>query len=195
MSHPEALEELIEFFRQFPGVGRKTATRYAYWLAGQPQEFVHQFGSHVKTLHEKVKVCQICGNRTQEDICAICQDQTRFTGKICVVEQAEDILRIEASQYHGKYHVLGGVVDPLQKITLQDLFIYSLAERIDREEVSEIILALSSTVQGDATTVALQRYFSDTDIQITRLGRGLSMGSTIEYVDSQTLNEAFDSRK
>ena len=195
-SHPESVVDLIEDLRRLPGVGRKTATRYAYWLVSQDQEYLTSLGKKIHRIKQAVKICRICGNKTEYEICHICQNTDRRTGQLCIVEQAEDILQFEKiGVYRGMYHVLGGVVDPLKNITLDELYTETLSERIEGEHIKEVILALNPTMQGDATNLALKEYFQDTELIITKLGRGISIGSTLEYLDSATLKEALESRR
>ncbi len=142
-SHPESLIDLIEDLRKLPGVGRKTATRYAYWLVSQEQTYLTTLGKKIHAIKKAVKICRICGNKTEQEVCGICQKPERNIGQLCIVEQAEDILQFEKTGvYQGKYHVLGGVVDPLKKVSLQELNIDTLPDRIDNEQIKEIILGL-----------------------------------------------------
>ncbi len=195
-THPESLIDLVEDLRTLPGVGRKTATRYAYWLVSQDQTYLTDLGRKIHRIKQAIKICRVCGNKTEQEVCAICQNEERSNGQICVVEQAEDILQLEKAEvYQGRYHVLGGLVDPLKKVSLQELSIDTLESRIEREQVQELILAINPTIQGDATNESLQRYFQESQVSVTKLGRGISMGSTLEYLDSTTLKEALVSRR
>lgn len=192
--NPASLEELVQDLRKLPGVGTKTATRYAYWLVGQDQEYLTQLAKRVHGIKKLIKICDICGNKSETKICPICQQETRKNGQICIVEHAEDILQLEKSgAYQGRYHVLGGVVDPLKHTLLEDLNTETLEDRIVNEQISEIIIAVSPTVQGDTTAQALKKSLPS-DVSVTALGRGLSTGATIEYADVDTLKAAFSNR-
>ncbi len=192
--NPASLEELVQDLRKLPGVGTKTATRYAYWLVGQDQEYLTQLAKRIHGIKKLIKICTICGNKSESEICPICQKSERKNGQICIVEHAEDILQLEKSgAFGGRYHVLGGVIDPLKHTLLEDLNTETLTDRINQESITEIILALSPTIQGDTTVQSLRKALPNT-VQITTLGRGLSSGATIEYADVDTLKAAFSNR-
>jgi len=193
---PDSLEDLILDLKRFPSVGKKTATRYAYWLISQDQEYLTALAKKVHYIKKLIKVCKICGNKTKADICEICMDKSRENGVLCIVEQAEDILQIEKTEvFKGKYHVLGGIIDPLNKTNFEDLSFDKLSLRINNENIQELIIALGNTVQGDVTTLAIRDLFRDRDLKISILGRGLSTGAMIEYIDTDTLREAFQNKR
>lgn len=195
-SPPDSLYDLIEDLRLLPGVGRKTATRYAYWLVSQDQSYLSKLSQKIKTIKHIVKVCQICGNKSEYEVCSICNDSKRVSNQICIVEQAEDILPFEKTGiYQGVYHVLGGLVDPLQKQSLQELSLESLMKRIPKDEPIEIIIALNPNLHGELTTQQLREQLGSHMCKVTVLGRGISMGTTLEYIDNETLQHALRNRK
>lgn len=193
---PESVNDLIEDIRQLPGVGRKTATRYAYWLINQDQSYLTKLAKEIHGIKSLVRQCNICFNTAEGDICSICGNSIRDIGSICIVEHAEDILQLERiAVYHGRYHVLGGVIDPLKGSQPEDLHIPELLERIKKEHVQDIILATSPTAQGDRTAQYIRQQLKSFQGTISSLGRGLANGTLLEYVDQDTLIAAFQNRK
>ena len=193
---PESVNDLIEDIRQLPGVGRKTATRYAYWLINQDQSYLTKLAKEIHGIKSLVRQCNICFNTAEGDICSICANSVRDIGSICIVEHAEDILQLERiAVYHGRYHVLGGVIDPLKGSQPEDLHIPELLERIKKEHVQDIILATSPTAQGDRTAQYIRQQLKSFKGNISSLGRGLANGTLLEYVDQDTLIAAFQNRK
>lgn len=193
---PESVNDLIEDIRQLPGVGRKTATRYAYWLINQDQSYLTKLAKEIHGIKSLVRQCNICFNTAEGDICSICANSVRDIGSICIVEHAEDILQLERiAVFHGRYHVLGGVIDPLKGSQPEDLHIPELLERIKKEHVQDIILATSPTAQGDRTAQYIRQQLKSFKGNISSLGRGLANGTLLEYVDQDTLIAAFQNRK
>ena len=193
---PESVNDLIEDIRQLPGVGRKTATRYAYWLINQDQSYLTKLAKEIHGIKSLVRQCNICFNTAEGDICSICANSVRDVGSICIVEHAEDILQLERiAVFHGRYHVLGGVIDPLKGSQPEDLHIPELLERIKKEHVQDIILATSPTAQGDRTAQYIRQQLKSFKGNISSLGRGLANGTLLEYVDQDTLIAAFQNRK
>jgi recombination protein RecR len=193
---PTSVNELIEDIRQLPGVGRKTATRYAYWLINQEQTYLTKLAKEIHSIKTLVRQCQICFNTSEGEICNICNNEIRDIGSICIVEYAEDILQIERTEiYSGRYHVLGGVIDPLKASQPEDLHIQELLNRVTHEHIQDIIIATSPTAQGDRTAQYIRQQLKDFTGNISSLGRGLANGTLLEYVDQDTLIAAFKNRK
>jgi recombination protein RecR len=193
---PNSIYELIEDLRKLPGVGRKTAMRYAYWLVSQNQDYLSGLSDKVRSIKSIVKVCKVCGNKTESEVCNICLDKTRNQNQICLLEKAEDILPFEKTGiYQGVYHVLGGLIDPLKKTSLDELNFQSLISRLSANQETEVIIALNPTIQGETTTLTIKEALSEKSCKVSLLGRGISMGTTLEYIDSQTLQYALSNRK
>ena len=190
----ESLERLIGEFSKLPGIGRKTAQRLAFYILKLPIEDVEGLATALLDLKNRVQFCSICFNITEVDPCPICQDRTRDQSVICVVEEANDILAIEKTgQYRGLYHVLGGVLSPLDGIGPENLHIQELLQRIV-DPVEEIIIATNPNVEGEATATYLSKLISPLGKKITRIARGIPAGSNLEFVDEITLLRALEGR-
>mgnify|MGYP002624292223 CR=1 FL=1 len=192
-----ALEELTESFSRLPGIGKKSASRIANHLLKADPHFMKLFSLQIATLQEKIHPCPECGAWTENDPCPICSDPTRETSTICVVEQAQDVTTIEAShEFRGLFHVLGGVISPLDGIGPDKLNIYKLVERAKKFNVSEVILATNPTVEGDTTALYVQHLLQDSlpNVKVTRLASGLPVGGDLEYADRLTLARSFRGR-
>ncbi len=190
-----ALEELTESFSRLPGIGKKSAARIASSLLKADRYFLERFAQQLNTLQDRIKPCSICGSWTEEDPCPICSDLTRDRSVICVVEQPQDAATIEAShEFHGLFHVLGGVISPLEGMTPDKLRIQQLLERVKKEGIKEVILATNPTVEGDTTALYIQRVLSETGVAVTRLASGLPVGGDLEYADRLTLARSFRGR-
>lgn len=195
---PRSIDELARMFDRLPGVGPRAALRYAYWLAGQPKPVINMFADAAKSLAEQIKTCQVCGAWTDEPVCAICKDPARDSGLICVVAHAQDIRVLEdAAVYRGKYHVLGGLIDPVEGKTVEKLSVQRLIERVRSSEtnVKEVILALDPDVLGDTTALYLSRQLSELNVPVSRLARGIPTGAQIEYADEATITDAYLNRR
>lgn len=191
MKQLDCIERLILMFTRLPGVGKKTAQRYAYGILDMPAAEVEQFIAAVDEAKKTVKSCQICGYFAEEDICPVCK--TRDRKVICVVSYAKDVLAFErVSGYKGVYHVLGGTLSPLNGRGPDDLRIKELLARLD--SVEEVIMATNPDVEGEATAVYIARLLKPLGIKVTRLAQGISLGSDIEYADEITLEHALTSR-
>lgn len=190
-----ALEELADSFSRLPGIGKKSAMRISYHLLKTDSAFLHQFARELTTLHERIKQCSICGSYTENDPCNICTDTLRDKSLICVVEQPQDVQTIESSrEFRGLFHVLGGVIAPLDGIGPDQLTIGKLFERVREENISEVIIATNPTVEGDTTALYLQRILAPTGVTVTRLASGLPVGGDLEYADKLTLARSFRGR-
>lgn len=195
-SYPSALlEEAIQAFHQLPGIGKKTALRLVLHLLRQDDEQVDAFCSALSKLKKEVKYCQVCHNISDTDICPICSNPQRDSQCICVVENIREVMAVEATQqFHGLYHVLGGLIAPMDGIGPNDLEIGSLIERVAGGQVKEVILALSATSEGDATSFYIYRKLSAYPLQISVLARGISVGDELEYADELTLGRSIINR-
>ncbi|MBO5482251.1 MAG: recombination protein RecR [Spirochaetaceae bacterium] len=191
-----ALEELAESFSRLPGIGKKSAMRIAYHLLKTDSGFLNQFARELSTLHERIKQCSVCGTYTETDPCPICTSAKRDRSMICVVEQPQDVTTIEASkEFSGLFHVLGGVISPLDGIGPEQLSIGKLVERVQKENVQEVIIATNPTIDGDVTALYIQRALSGTNVKISRLASGLPVGGDLEYADKLTLARSFSKRQ
>ena len=183
-------------FSRLPGIGRKTALRLVLHLLRQNQEDVDQLATALTTMRREVKRCRVCHNISDQDVCPVCSDPRRDRSTVCVVENIRDVMAIEnTQQYHGLYHVLGGVISPMDGIGPSDLEIQSLVDRVGEGGVQEIILALSPTMEGDTTNYYLFRKLASfTDLRITVIARGVSVGDELEYTDEVTLGRSILNR-
>ena len=190
-----ALDEITESFSRLPGIGKKSASRIANHLLRADSVFMARFANQIATLQEKIKACSVCGSWTEEDPCPICSAVNRDRTLICVVEQPQDVVTIESSrEFNGLFHVLGGVISPLEGMTPDKLRMQSLLERVKNEGVKEVILATNPTVEGDTTALFIQRLLKETGVAVTRLASGLPVGGDLEYADRLTLARSFRGR-
>ncbi len=190
------LANLYEQLRRLPGVGSKTAMRLAYHVIDMPAEEVGQLAAALTGAKEQIHYCSRCYNLTDGDVCDICSDATRDSFTICVVEQPQDIAAMERSHgYHGLYHVLHGVLSPLDGIGPDRLRVKELLQRLQREAVSEIIIATNSDVEGEATATYLAQLLKPIGISVSRIAHGLPMGGDLEYADEITLSKALENRR
>lgn len=214
MRIPKSLEKVIEGFERLPGIGPKSAQRLAFYLIHVPQEYLDEFGKNLSDLKQNIHLCKICYNIGDTQICSICLDVSRDAGTVCVVEDALDVIAFEKSgKYKGRYHVLHGVIDPLNGLGPNDIYIPQLLERVKSQkskikssdndlvdtggEMHEIILATNPTMEGEATAMYLTRELKthNSQLKITRIGRGLPIGADIEYADETTLERAMEGRQ
>lgn len=197
MRYPQEIQKLLELFGRFPGVGPKTAERFVFWLLKQSSDFLKEFGLTVSSAATANKVCGICFNISAQTPCAICRDNKRDASTICVVEDAADLFAIESSsEYRGLYHVLGGLIKPLDDITPEKLNITPLLLRLKTTQVKEVVLGLNPTLEGETTLLYLVKILKEAGVlRLTTLGRGLPYGADLEYADTLTLTQAIQSRK
>ena len=194
MKYPQALENLINELSKFPGVGLKTAERYAFYLLKYPQKSKN-LSQALNELPQKIKVCQSCLALSETDPCPICSSKNRDDKTLCLVENIQDLIAIEnTKQYQGHYFILGGLLDTINNIQAQDLNIKKLIKKIKEEDIKEIILALNFTLEGETTTLYLDKLLKG-HLKITHLAKGLPAGSSLEYVDELTLSSALKNRK
>ena len=194
MKYPDILTNLIDNLKSFPGVGEKTAERYAFSLLEQSSEFRKKFIESVESL-DKLKKCPICNFITEKDLCDICSDESRKTGVLCVVEDPKTVLLFEKiGSFKGEYHVLNGLISPIDNITPEDINIPSLIKRIVDGNYKEVIIAIKSTIEGETTSSYIKRLLKDSDVLVTRIANGIPIGAEIDYIDSMTLEMAFENR-
>ena len=189
----EPIGRLINVFSKLPGVGKKTAQRYAYRIINMSESDARAFADAIVNVKRKVRYCKVCGNFTEEDVCEVCR--TRDKGIICVVKEPKDVAAIEKlHEFKGVYHVLHGVIDPMEGVGPNDIRIKELLARIQEGEVKEVIVATNPDVSGDATAMYLARLIKPLGVTVTRLAHGIPVGSEIEYTDDVTLTRAFVER-
>ncbi|TAL70947.1 MAG: recombination protein RecR [Bacteroidetes bacterium] len=189
----DSIEKIVELFSSLPTIGRKTAQRLTFFLLRQPQDFIEQFAESLLLLKKKVKYCSVCYNYTEIDPCPICSSSKRQSNTICVVEEPNDVMAIEKTgEYYGMYHVLHGTLNPLDGVNPEDLKIRELIERLGN--VDEIILALNPSVEGEVTTQYLSKQIKPLNIKVTRIARGLPVGSDLEFADEATITRALEGR-
>ena len=193
---PESLDNLIGEFQKLPTIGRKSAERLAMNIVDRDQADIKDFANALLEVKEKIHRCEICGNLTEDDICDVCKDITREEDFICIVEDVKDLIAIEKSgAYHGKYHVLGGLISPSDSIGPDELNIDKLLNRIEKEGINEIILAISSTIEGETTSLFLTSLLNEKSIKVTKIAQGIPVGSNLEYFDQLTLERAIEDRR
>lgn len=189
------LERSVQEFAKLPGIGRKTALRLVLHLLRQSQNDVEQFVTALSTMKHEVKFCRVCHNISDEEVCPICRDKHRDASVVCVVENIQDVMAIEnTQQFSGLYHVLGGVISPMDGIGPSDLEISSLVERVGQGDIKEVILALSPTMEGDTTNFFIFRKLANFDVRISVIARGVSVGNELEYTDEVTLGRSILNR-
>lgn len=191
----QLLEKAVSEFSQLPGIGRKTALRLVLHLLRQTKKDVEQFSTAISRMRQEVKYCRVCHNISDTDVCPICNDHRRDSSTICVVENIQDVMAIEnTQQYHGLYHVLGGIISPMDGIGPSDIEIDSLVSRVAAGGVQEVILALSSTMEGDTTNFYISRKLQGLDVKLSMIARGISVGDELEYTDEVTLGRSILNR-
>ena len=191
----QLLENAVNEFAKLPGIGKKTALRLALHLLKQEENNVQQFSEVIAKMRNEIKFCQRCYNVADGDICSICANSMRKQETICVVENIRDVIAIESTQqFNGTYHVLGGIISPLDGVGPDQLNIESLINRVQKEKTEEIIFALNPNIQGDTTIYYIQKKLQHTNIQITTIARGIAFGGELEYADEMTLARSLQNR-
>ena len=194
MDYPEALEELVESLQQLPTIGPKSAQRLAFWLLESPEPKALRLSEAIRSARRDIHPCRRCFNYSDREICAICADSNRKSDVLCVVVQPKDIVSLEKTrEYRGQYHVLGGLLSPLDGIGPGQVRIQELVDRVHQESIQEVILALDTTVGGEATCLYLSRQLAK-QTSVTRLAQGLPAGGNLDYTDEVTLGRAFRGR-
>ncbi|MCL2205132.1 MAG: recombination mediator RecR [Treponema sp.] len=198
-SNLDALDRLVALFSKLPGIGKKSAGRLVYHILDTDSSYAQTLAGELSGLHKAIKRCSCCGSFTESDLCQICADPARERALLCVVERAQDVRLIdESKEFSGIFHVLGGLIAPLEGVNPSDLSISRLAERIKEEGVREVILALNPTIEGDTTALYIQRFlkemFPASPLEISRLASGLPVGGDLEYADRLTLSRSLRGR-
>ena len=192
-SFPDSILQLIEAFSSFPGIGKKTAQRMAFHVLRSSSNIASQLSESVINMKSKIRFCSVCNGITENDPCNICSNPKRDESSICIVEQASDVYTFEkTNSYHGVYHVLGGVLSPLDGVGPDDLAIDSLISRV--KPGYEIVIATNPNIEGEATSLYIAKLLNDQSVKVTRLARGLPMGGDLEYLDEATLMRAMEGR-
>ena len=196
MQYPEPIAKLIDSYLKLPGIGEKTATRLAFFTIDMEESDVVTFSKALVAAKKDLSYCSICGNITENDPCVICADKTRDQSQVIVVEQVKDVMALEKMQeYRGLYHVLHGVLSPIEGKGPEDINIAALLTRLQKNEaIKEVIIATNATPEGEATAMYISRLVKPSGIKVTRLAHGLSVGSDIEYADQMTLYKAVEGR-
>ena len=193
---PESLIKLIENFKMLPGVGEKSAERYAYAILELDDEMVDMFVESLGDIKKTIKKCEICNSLTDKNICSICSDDNRKNDVLFVVDDPRNVFLFEKlNMFNGKYHVLNGLINPLEGINPEDIGIDSLLNRINKEKFKEVIFALKPSIEGETTSLYIKKILEGLDIKITRLASGVPIGADMEYIDSLTLERALSDRK
>lgn len=192
----EPLTVLTEQFNRLPGIGKKTAQRLAYYILTQPMEYAQDFSKALLDAKSTIRYCKVCQNISASDICPICQNSQRDRHTVMVVKSPKEVIALErTNEFHGLYHILHGEISPMDGISPEDLKIKELLNRVSEAEVTEVVLMLSPTVEGDATSMYLAKLLKPLGVKVTRIAQGLPLGSDIEYADEATLLMAFKERK
>ena len=193
---PRPVERLINEFARLPGIGPKTASRLAFFLLRASDDQATELAAALDALKSSTQLCSTCYNITEEDPCPICSDEGRETRLLCIVEEPLDVVAIERSRaFNGRFHVLHGVISPVEGIGPDDLRIAELIRRLEEDEFLEVIIATNATLEGDSTALYLQRRLAQYDLKLTRLARGLPVGGDLEYTDEITLGRALEGRQ
>ncbi len=194
--YPESIKSLVESFKYLPGIGEKTAERLAFSILELEDEQIEMFSDSLKEVKEKIHKCKECNTLTDEELCFVCNDPTRDNKVLCVVEDTKSVFLFEKlGMFHGKYHVLDGLISPLEGINPEDIGLSKLMDRINKEKYEEIIFAFKPGIEGETTALYIKKILEDLNIKITRLATGVPMGADIEYIDSLTLERAIKDRK
>jgi len=196
MIYPELLEKTINFYKKLPGIGEKNAERLALATYEIPDDEIIDFSNVIKEAKLKLGNCRICGHLTDGELCNICADETRNQNVICVIEDYKSVFSFEkVGNYKGAYHVLNGLISPIDGVTPDDINIASLVNRVSKLDNPELILALKSSIEGETTTLYIKKIFEDKEVTISRLSYGIPMGAEIDYLDVMTLDKALSDRK
>ncbi len=194
--YPSSLKNLIESFKYIPGVGEKSAERFAFSILDLDDEQVELFVESLSELKNKIHKCKKCNVLTDDDLCVICSDKLRDDSKLCVVDDSKSVFLFEKlGMFNGKYHVLDGLISPLDGINPEDIGIEKLIDRLNEEKFDEIIFAFKPSIEGETTALYIKRVLDDMNIKMTRLASGVPIGADIEYIDSLTLERALNDRK
>lgn len=196
MIYPEEFNELMENFKKLPGIGDKTAERYVYAIDEMNEEIVKKFSDSLLNFKKNIKRCSVCGHITNQNVCNICSSDSRDKSTICVVEDSKSVFMFEKTRkFKGVYHVLGGLISPIDDVNPEDINIRSLINKRISSEVKEVILSLNPSVEGEMTSLYIKKLLEDKDVKVSRLSYGLPVNADIEYLDPLTIIRAIDDRK
>ena len=196
MNYPDSLKVLIDSFKKLPSIGEKTAERLSFAVMNMSEEDINSFSKAIVDVKLKIKKCSICGNITENEICDICSDSSRDSDIICVVEDSKNIISLEKmGSYRGKYHVLNGLISPMDGKGPDDIMLDSLLQRIKKENIKEIIIAVSPTLEGETTSLYISKLLEPFKITVSKIAYGIPIGADMEYIDSLTLSRALEDRK
>ena len=196
MIYPKSFENLVDSFEKLPGIGEKTAERFVFSLLKWDTDEVENFSYNISNIKNKIKKCSICGHICEEDICGICSDPTRDKTVICVVEDSKKVFMLEKTRsYNGLYHVLGGLISPIDDINPEDINISNLINKRINDNLKEIIIALNSSVEGETTSLYLQKILKNKNVNLSRLSYGIPLGSDLEFIDPLVIEKAIEDRK
>ena len=194
--YPKSIKNLIESFKYFPGIGEKSAERLAFSVLSMEKEQVENLSENIKNIKQNVKRCKICNNLCENELCDICNDNNRNRNILCVVEDPKTVFAIEKlNVYNGYYHVLNGLISSFNGINPDELKLNMLIDRIINEKYKEVIIAVKQCIEGEMTALYIKNILKDLDVKVTRIASGIPMGADMEYIDSLTLEKAFDNRK
>ena len=195
MKFPESLQKIIDFLKLLPGVGEKTAIRYAFSILKMNEETLNDFSKIIDNLKINITICPKCGTLSENNKCTYCDNDVRNNDIICVVENQKDVFVFEKNGfYNGKYHVLGGLISPMDGINPEDISIDSLMKRVKNDDVKEIILALRPGIEGNTTALYIKKILTDENVKVTQIAQGIPIGADIEYLDDLTLEMALENR-
>ena len=195
MNYPKTILNLIECFKKFPGIGEKTAERLALASINMDDDIIDLFSKSLKDGKTKIKKCSRCGSLTEDNLCQICKDKTRDITTLCVVEECKNVILFEKiGSFKGVYHVLSGLISPLEGINPEDIRIDKLIDRIKNEKIKEVILAIKPSVEGETTALYIRKMLEGTNVKISKIAHGIPMGADIDYIDPLTLEMAIEDR-
>ena len=195
MKYPSTILNLIDCFKKLPGIGEKTAERLALSVLEMDDSILELFSKSLKDIKFKIKRCNVCNNLSEDDICEICKDKNRNKKVICVVEEPKNVILFEKLNiFDGYYHVLDGLISPIDGINPEDINIENLIDRVKKDKISELILALKPSIEGETTSLYISKLLDKTDVKITKIAYGIPMGAEMDYVDSLTLELALENR-
>lgn len=196
MIYPYEFQQLVEGFKNLPGIGDKSAERFVYAINELPNDKVEELSKSLIEFKNKIRKCSVCGHLTNQDVCSICSSSERDNSTICVVEDTKSVFMFEKTgKYKGVYHVLGGLISPIDEINPDDINIYSLVNSRINDDVKEVIIALSPSVEGETTSLYIQKLLENKKVKVSRLSYGIPVGADIEYLDPLTIIRAIDDRK
>ena len=195
MNYPKTILNLIESFKKLPGIGEKTAERLALSTLNMDDDTIEIFSNSLKEVKNKIKKCEKCGSYTEEEICDICKSETRDHSTMCVVEESKNVIQFEkVGTFNGVYHVLGGLISPLDGVNPENINLNTLKKRIKEENIKEVILAIKPSIEGETTALYISKMLEDENIKITKIAHGIPMGADIDYIDPLTLQIAIKDR-